>query len=415
MGFAAITIEEPFKNAYLSVSRIKQYEKCPLAFKMGYIDHIDGWHEKEAADFGKVIHEAMERIFNWVDAEEVIGSVPDEVIIREYRMAFSKAEGHVVGEAKYREGLELVRAYFRVNQQVSYLEVVATEQEFTLDIESDDGSARFKVTGVIDRIDRVGPKRVRVIDYKTNRFLYTREELDTDLQMSIYGTAVKQLWPWAEEVEYGFDMLRHSTRQWTRRTQQQLNEAADYIIAMGTRIESTLEFPPNLNPLCPWCDRREHCKTYNDAVQKGETTLSYMMAADDLDRVAEERERAQSLERIGKQRRKEMDRIILARISALGEESLAVGEMRYKPVQSSDIDYPFLRVIKLLAEALELPEDEVMRRVSRIGKGRMDDLIKDAGLGRGKKQLLKARLETLAKRSFRDPWVRSTRIVERRG
>jgi RecB family exonuclease len=416
MGYAAITIKEPFKNAYLSVSRIKQYEKCPLAFKMGYIDiDVERWHEKDAANFGKVVHEAMELIFNWVDDEEVIGSVPDEVIIRKYREAFSKAEGHVVGSDRYKEGLELVRTYFRVNQQVSYLEVVSTEQQFMLDIESDDGSARFQITGVIDRVDRVGPKRVRVIDYKTNRFLFVREELDTDLQMSVYGTAVKQLYPWAEEVEFAFDMLRHGTRQWTRRTDDQLNEAADYMIAIGQRIERALEFPPNLNPLCPWCDFREHCKTYNDAAQKGETTLSYMMAADDLERVSEERERAQSLERIAKQRRKEMDRIILARCKALEVDSLSVGEMRYAPTQSSDIDYPFKKVVTVLAEALDVPEDEVIRRVSRIGKGRMDDLIKEASLGRGKKQLLRAKLETLASRSYKDPWVRSSKIVERRG
>lgn len=416
MGYAAITIKEPFKNAYLSVSRIKQYEKCPLAFKMGYIDRdVERWHEKDAANFGKVIHEALELIFNWVDGEEVIGSVPDEIIIREYRKAFSKAEGHVVGEGLYKEGLEMVRAYFRINQQVSYLEVVATEQRFMLDIEADDGSAQFQINGVIDRIDRVGPKRVRVIDYKTNRFLFMRDELDTDLQMSIYGTAVKQLYPWAEEVEFAFDMLRHGTRQPTRRTDEQLNMAADYMIAIGQRIETALEFPPNLNPLCPWCDFRESCKTYNDAAQKGETTLSYMMAADDLERVSEERERAQALERIGKQRRKEMDRIILARCKALEVETLSAGEMRYVPTQSSDVEYPFHKVIKLLSEALDFPEEEVMRRVSRIGKGRMDDLIKEASLGRGKKQLLRARLQTLATRSYKTPWVRSTKIVERRG
>lgn len=415
MGFAAITIKEPFKNKYLSVSRIKQYEKCPLAFKMGYIDEdVERWHEKDAADFGKVVHEAFELIFNWVDEAEFIGSVPDEIVIEKYREAFAKAEGHVVGSDRYKEGLEIVRTYFRVHQQVSYLEVVATEQQFMLDIETDDGSARFQISGVIDRVDRVSPKRIRVIDYKTNRFLFTREELDTDLQMSVYGIAAKQLWPWAEEVEYGFDMLRHATRQRTRRTDEQLNAAADYMIAMGMRIESALDFPPNLNPLCPWCDFRESCKTYHDAAQKGETTLSYMMAADDLARVSEERERAQSLERIAKQRRKEMDRIILARCSALEVAEIAIGEMRYAPTQNSDIEYPFAKVVDVLAEALAVPSDEVIRRVARIGKGRMDDLIKEAGLGRGKKQLLRAKLETLARRTFKEPWVRATKIVERR-
>jgi RecB family exonuclease len=414
MGYAAIKVEKPFKNKYLSVSRIKQYEKCPLAFKMGYIDKAERWHEKEAADFGKVVHEAFERIYNWVDREEFVGSVPDEVIIREYREAFSRAEGHVVGADRYKEGLELVRNYFMVNR-VSNLEVVATEQEFTLDVESDDGLARFNILGYIDRIDLVAPKRVRVIDYKTNRFLYVREELDTDLQMSIYGIAVKSLWPWVEEIEYAFDMLRHGISQRTKRTDEQLGEAVDYMIAVGSRIERSREFPPNLNPLCPWCDFRESCKTYADAVKKGETTLSYMMASDDLERVSKERERAQSLERIAKQRRREMDKILLSRCNALEVDELAVGEMRYAPTQSSDIEYPFRKIISLLSESLSLPEDEIIRKVAKVGKGKMDELIKEAGLGRGKKQLLRAKLETLATRNYKSPWLRSTKIVERKG
>jgi CRISPR/Cas system-associated exonuclease Cas4 (RecB family) len=293
--------------------------------------------------------------------------------------------------------------------------LVATEQSFMLDIESDDGKHRFKVNGIIDRIDRVAPNRALVIDYKTNRFMFTREELDTDLQMSIYGLAVKSLYPWAEEVEFGFDMMRHNIRQRTQRTDEQLGRAADYMIAMGARIESALKFPANLNPLCAWCDFRESCKTYDDAVQKGETTLSYMMAADDLERVAEERERASSLERIAKRRRQEMDRIILARCRATEQEELSVGEMRFKPTQSSDIDYPFHKVVGVLAEALDVPEREVMRRVSKIAKGRMEGLISEANLVRGKRQLLKAKIETLAERHFKAPWVKASKIVERRG
>lgn len=415
MGYAAITISEPFRNDYLSVSRIKRFEQCPLAFKIGYIDKLDGWHEKDAASFGKLVHKSLELVFDWVDEEEFVGKVPDEIIVARYRQAFTEAEDHVTGTDVYRNGLDMVRDYFRLNQQVSYFELLATEQSFRLDVESDDGKVAFVIFGIIDRIDRVSPTRVRVVDYKTNRFLFTREELDTDLQMSIYGLAVKSLFPWAEEVEYAFDMLRHSTRQHTRRTDEQLDMAADYMIAMGTRIESALEFPANLNPLCPWCDHREHCKTYDDAAQKGETTLSYMMAADDLDRVSEERERAVSLERIAKQRRKEMDRIIIARAKALEKDVLEVGEMRYKPTQNSDVSYPFHKTVQILAEALELPEGHVMERVSSIGKGRMEHLMRETSLPRGKKKLLRAKLETIAERDYHAPWIRTSKIVERRG
>ena len=414
MGFAAITIDAPFKNEHLSTSRIKQYEKCPLAFKLGYIDKRESWEEKAAADFGKVVHAAFQFIYEWINDEEFTGAVPDEVIIRSFRRAFEEAEGHVVGTATYQEGLDMVRAYFRIHKAVDHMTVLGVELPFTMTIESDDGEIIFKVTGVIDRVDRVGPGHIDVVDYKTNRFMFTREELDTDLQMSMYGIAIRALFPWATEVTFSFDMLRHNIRQRTRRNKEQLNRAADYVIAIGRRIETSLEFRANLNPLCPWCDHREACATYDQAVRNGENTLSYMMAADDIERVSEERERACALERIGKKRRKEMDRIILARIAHSESDALAVNEMRYKPVQTSNIEYPFHKTVKLLADALGVPEQHVMERVSSIAKGRMDKLISDAELGRGKRQLLKAQLETVAKRTAGGAWVKATEIVSRR-
>lgn len=408
-----VGLKTTFTNKYLSVSRIKQFEKCPLAFRFGYIDHVNGWHEKDAANFGSTLHKALELIYDWVVDEEHIGPVPDEVIIRCYREGFELTES--VGTIAYTDGLELIRNYFRVHKSVDHMKVLAVEQKFEITIESDDGKTKFNVLGYMDRVDHIGPKRIRIIDYKSNRFFFTREELDTDLQFSMYGIAAKTLWPWVEEIEYGFDMLRHDIRQKSSRTNEQLNEAADYVIAMGRRIETLLDFRPKLNGLCPWCDFRESCEEYDKALKSGESTLSYLVAADDMQRVSDERERTVALERIAKRRRQEMDKIILAQLTQTEDEVLNVGELRYKATQRSDTFWPMEDTLEILVDGLDVTREYALPRVADIAKGKMDKLIAKSNLTRGKRQLLRAKLETVAEKTKGAPWVKATNITDRRG
>lgn len=412
------SVEGTFKNDYLSVSRLKTYEKCPLSFKAHYIDeNVPRIKQKEAADKGKLVHEALEHIYKWVDAEEFTGRVPDEVILRIYRGAYERAEGHVAGLMTYEEGLELTRAYFRVHQNVNYLDLLSTEQPFTLSIASDDGEFEFDVEGVIDRIDVVSPKKIRVVDYKTNKMMFTGDQLRTDLQMSCYGLVVEGLFPWAEEVEYAFDMLRHNKRQTTTRTKEQLSMAGDYMIALGRRIESATEFPAVLNPLCPWCDYRESCPDYNSALERGEQSISYkMVTKDNLAEVAAERMRANAAEQILKNRRKEMDKILLARMDkGEGKKSLVAGEWEFIPQQNSRITYPVRKTVKLLADQLGMPEDEILKQISAVANGRLDKLISESSLASHKRRFLKDRLKIIARKTYNAPWLRADKRVKRKG
>lgn len=414
MGQAKLVIETPFHNVYFSVSRIGAYEKCPFAFAQRYIEKPnEGYNDPAARDFGKLLHTALQLIYEWVEAEEYEGEMPESVILRFYRDAFEQSE--VTGTERYNAGLKLVRNYFKVNRRVDHSEVLAIEQEFHIFITSDDGKTTFEVMGYIDRVDRIGAKTVRIIDYKTNRQLYTREDLDADLQLSIYGIAVKTLWPWVEHVEYGFDMLRHNTRQWANRSEEQLNRAADYVIAIGRRIESTLEFEPKLNPLCPWCDYRERCPAYEEAAQQGETTLSYLVATNDIEKVCAEHERAGALFAIAKRRKDEMNTLIEAHIGSIEEDTFIVNDIRYKMQQNSDPDINEKKVVDALQKALGLPPDFIRDKITVVQKGLVDKLISTAKLGRGGKQLVRAAVDAATTKNMKRPWVNARKANERKG
>jgi len=88
--------------------------------------------------------------------------------------------GELSGVAVFEEGLGILRSFVRRQGHLDHQDVLAIEKRFELSI------GPFTVLGFIDRVDRVDDETVEVIDYKTNRMLFTREEVDASLQMSLY-------------------------------------------------------------------------------------------------------------------------------------------------------------------------------------------------------------------------------------
>lgn len=419
MGYANVHIESPFKNEYVSVSRLKLYEKCPLAFKQGYIageKRVAG----AAADEGKVVHGTFENIYKWVIREEYIGRLPQEVILNAYNEAFAQS-GHDVNpnhpeEVKfgqgsvgldiYQDGLALVRNYFRVAPMVDHWKVVAVEQGFTVQL------GAHQLRGYIDHAERLDDTTVLIRDWKTNRMLYRKSELEADLQMSAYGIAAKYLWPWAREVRYAYQMLRHSKVQYTQRTEGALQEARDYIITLTDRIERALAFEAKLNPLCPWCEHRESCGEYNGALQRGEQTLSYLVTAGDIDKICSERYRAHVLEKIAKKRKEEMD--VLLTMHLHEHVQIVSGGQRYTLSQNADTVYPVESTVKELATGLAIPEDAVAAKIVSIRSAAVTELLREARLPSAKRKLLQAKVEALAERIPWKPYVNMEPANKRR-
>jgi RecB family exonuclease len=399
-------IKAPFKNEHLSVSRLKTYVQCPLKFKLSYVDGRREEMGKEKADLGKLVHRALEIIYRRAKEHRYTGPVPDRGVIRCYRLAFE--EGFTTGDEAYREGLKMVRAYL-VGRALDHSRILGLEQGFDLPLEG------FTVHGYIDRIDKVDDRTVKVVDYKSGGYLFTREEVDNDLQMSVYGLAAMQMFPWADYVQYEFEMVFHNVTLATARTPQQLIDTAGYVVSLGRMIESADHMPAKLNELCPWCDYRGVCHAYQDALQRGEGELCSQIAEADVRRLCEERERASLLKRIATQRLKEVDRMLKEHVSRCDPgEGLLMGEHRYKMVQRWDADYPRGETIELLARELELPRERVERQLVKVTGDSIQRLLRGMRLTSSKHQVIAMRLQQLADRAPCKPYISSSRIFARR-
>lgn len=375
----------PFKNQHLSYSRLSRFETCPLSYRLHYI-------EKKQAEpglplrFGKTIHAVLERLIKEVVDDERTGPLSEERAIELYREAWGAER--LTGMDVFAEGLAILRRFIAEQGVVDHRDVLAIEKEFRLPV------GPFEVLGFIDRVDWIDDETVEVIDYKTNHQLFTRDEVDTSLQMSLYEVAVRRLWPWAKKVKLTFWMLRHGVRQVTTRTEEQLADALAYVETLGRQTETATEYPARLNTNCSYCDHRKQCPAYADALRGKREFIVEDLA--DLEGVAREREEVARLAKALYARKEELEDILKAQLKERDE--LVLGGVRYRMFATTSLDYPLEPTLSLLADATGLSRDEVLGKLGAIDKKALDALLKSLGkkLDKPRVSLLKAELEAHA-------------------
>lgn len=380
-----MTTVAPFKNQHLSYSRLSRFETCPLSYRLHYI-------EKKQAEpglplrFGKTIHAVLERLIKEVVDDERTGPLSEERAIELYREAWGAEQ--LTGMDVFAEGLAILRRFIAEQGVVDHRDVLAIEKEFRLPV------GPFEVLGFIDRVDWIDDETVEVIDYKTNHQLFTRDEVDTSLQMSLYEVAVRRLWPWAKKVKLTFWMLRHGVRQVTTRTEEQLADALAYVETLGRQTETATEYPARLNTNCSYCDHRKQCPAYAEALKGKREFIVEDLA--DLEGVAREREEVARLAKALYARKEELEDILKAQLKERDE--LVLGGVRYRMFATTSLDYPLEPTLTLLADATGLSRDEVLGKLGAIDKKALDALLKSLGkkLDKPRVSLLKAELEAHA-------------------
>ncbi len=376
------------RNTHLSYSRLSRFESCPLSYRLHYLDKLQA-EPGMALRFGKMIHAVLERLLREVIDEERTGPLAEARALELLQEAWA-AEG-LSGLDLFEQATSILKAFVRDQGVVDHRDVLAVEKEFRLPV------GEFTVLGFIDRVDRVDDETIRIIDYKTNRQLFTRDEVDASLQMSLYQLAAQRFWPWVKRVELSFWMVRHSVHQETSRTPEQLEAALAYVQTLGRQTETATQFPPRLNPNCVYCDHRQQCPAYAEALGGRRDVVCTDTA--DLEAVAREREEVARLAKLLYARKDELDDVLKAHLKE--QDELVLAGVRYRMFNVTSVDYPLGPTMQALATATGLSPDEVLERIGSVDKKALDGLVKEVGkrLDKPRLALLKAELEARAEKT----------------
>lgn len=377
-----------YKNKHLSYSRLSRFEQCPLSFKLHYIDKQHA-EPGDALKFGKLIHAVLETLVREHMTEERTASLSVDRAVELYRTSW--ADAILSGIELFQEGIEILKAFVADQGEIDHRDVLGIEKEFALKVDD------FDVIGFIDRVDWVDDETIEVIDYKTSRNLFTRDEVENSLQLSLYHLAAQQIWPWAKKVRLTFHMLRHGVRMVTQRTPDQLAAAVEYVRTIGRSTEQATEYLPRLNSNCIYCDHRTQCPAYADAL--GGKRAFVCEDPTDLEAVAKEREEVARLAKVLYARKSELEGVLKTHLKE--KDELLLGGVRYQMYNTTKLTFPLDATIELTQKATGMSREDLIGKLAVIDKKPLDNLIKELGktAERSRVALLKAELEAVAQKS----------------
>jgi putative RecB family exonuclease len=239
------------KNAMkLSYSSINTYETCPAKYRFQYEDRVPT-RASPALAFGDSLHRALHRFH---DRPVPVAPSMGDLLAWLDDVWVSEGFGDEAEERLYRDhGREVLARYHRENAD-EYRIPAALEYRFQVQVEG------VTLSGVIDRMDRLPGGGYEIIDYKTNRRLPPQARVETDLQLSLYHLAAREIWG-IEPERLTLYFLLPGHRMTTTRSPAAIDDLRRRVATVAERIGAG-RFEPRENPLCDWCDFQHLCPVF---------------------------------------------------------------------------------------------------------------------------------------------------------
>ena len=217
-----------------SYSSLSTYEACPLRYAFSYVYRIPE-PDRPAAHltFGSTAHSAFEA-FTRERRERLARGEPAptrEDLERHFTANWKPAAfGDKTTEATFERRVGRLLDNFWDGEVSSLGEAIAEELDFTLVIETADGTPPVRIYGGIDRIDRLPGGGIEVIDYKTGK-ISSQKGVDENLQLTIYALACRDALGLGTPERVTLYFTESATRLSTVRTDEQLDLAREELLA----------------------------------------------------------------------------------------------------------------------------------------------------------------------------------------
>lgn len=249
----------------LSPSRAKDFEQCPLMFRLRTVDKIPE-PPAPAAIRGTLIHAVLENLYDLDAADRTEASAMEMLEPQWERMKQRDPwvtgifdSGEIAQESWLAEARLLLAAYFQM-ENPQRLEPSGRE-EF---VEARTPSG-ILLRGIIDRIDTApGSGALRVVDYKSGKSPHPRFMEGALFQMRFYAYLLylaRGLTPARLQLIY----LRDARILTLDPGPADLRGIEGHIERLWGEIETAAhsnDFPPRQTKLCGWCSFQAHCPLY---------------------------------------------------------------------------------------------------------------------------------------------------------
>jgi ATP-dependent helicase/DNAse subunit B len=272
-----------------SASAVESFAKCPYRHLLQRGLGLRAWEEPERAyqiegrDFGTLYHAVAHRLFAELAErkrlplreealEELFGRVA--ALIDEELDGFA-AEGGIVNPAllgpvrlRLRSDIEDMLRDEVGSANAGGFVPAAFEQEFAGVLVPLGTGGAVTFHGKIDRLDLAGG-RVRVIDYKTGKHFWRKEEQfkgGRELQLALYNRAAKALFPDRDVAEAAY-YYATATGEYRRKAcpaTPEVDEALRTVLSTLDGLATAGVFPPVADS-CQFCEFQALCGPFRES------------------------------------------------------------------------------------------------------------------------------------------------------
>ncbi|PID98223.1 MAG: recombinase RecB [Actinobacteria bacterium] len=246
----------------LSASRAKEYQRCPLQYRLHVVDGLTDPPSK-ATTLGTLVHAVLEHLFE-VPAPQRTQEYANDLVdplwkeMQEKKPAVSELFASSDELSSWLDSAyTLLNSYFQV-EDPRWLAPASTEEHIVAS--TPDG---IRLRGFIDRIDRAPSGALRVVDYKTGRAPSPRFQDDALFQMRFYALLLQltHILPARTQLLY---LKTGQVLTFDPEPEDMAHFLGD-IQRLWERIEADAQrgtFSPRKNPLCRWCGVQSLCPLF---------------------------------------------------------------------------------------------------------------------------------------------------------
>ena len=169
----------------LSASAIETYTQCPLRFKLEREWNLPR-DVPASLHYGAAMHRVLHTFY---DAQRYGREIGDEQLLENFRadLATAGIPDRYQYELYLRQGKDQLTQFFAWARAATPPDVLHTERKFDVQV------AGTKLTGRVDRMDRMEGDGVVIVDYKTGK-PKNQKDADDSLQLSLYALAARDAW-----------------------------------------------------------------------------------------------------------------------------------------------------------------------------------------------------------------------------
>ena len=223
------------------------------------------------AFLGKRVHESLEKLHAAARNKSVLSE--QDVLDFYFKQWEDKWHDAIrivrdLGVKEYQDiGEDMLRRYYTRHFPFNQSIVIATEERLDVFL---GGSEIYRLTGVVDRIDKVSDGHWEVHDYKTESRLATQADKEKDRQLALYEIGLRHKYPQIQEVTLVWHYLKFDEIIRSKRTSEQLEELKATTCATIDEILLAIQaddFAPSESALCGWCAYQNLCPLFTHSAQ----------------------------------------------------------------------------------------------------------------------------------------------------